>query len=344
MRKNQTFFIKLKKTAFFLLCLIAVSAVLFVRTISSERMDPFGKLLTGILLVICLGIFLWFMLRVYLPGRKLLDAVRSFNKADANRLEIPGGISQEVEAMAGKMSKIMERREMLKLSIEQSKYLALQNQINPHFLYNTLDAIRGDALEMGMINIADVTEALSTFFRYSVSKMDKIATLEEELGNINDYYLIQRYRFGSRLNLEILNQDNEDIYSLCLPRMSLQPLIENAIYHGLEGREEMGSIRIYLQRTQTELLICIVDDGIGMSFEQADILNEMLSSREASVKDAKKKHGGIAISNVNERIKLLFGEKYGLRIFSEEDIGTEVRLIVPAIQRGDYNQTRVLED
>lgn len=81
-----------------------------------------------------------------------------------------------------------------------------------------------------------------------------------------------------------------------------------------------------------------------MSFEQADILNEMLSSREASVKDAKKKHGGIAISNVNERIKLLFGEKYGLRIFSEEDIGTEVRLIVPAIQRGDYNQTRVLED
>ncbi len=255
-----------------------------------------------------------------------------------------GQMSSEIERMKSQAEQIREHTDLLGLSIQQSKYLALLNQINPHFLYNTLDAIRGDALEMQMTQIADVTEALSTFFRYSVSNMDKLATVEEELGNIADYYVIQKYRFGEKLTMKIVNRDQKDIYQCCLPRMSLQPLIENAISHGLEGREEMGEIIVYLQRTPADLQIFVVDDGVGMSYEQTDLLNERLNSPSVPQENLRESGGGIALTNVNERIRLLFGEPYGLRVFSEEDIGTEVRLTVPALSRGDYEQKRISED
>lgn len=308
---------------------------------SNKRHIKLLEIISFILAAICLCFLLTFhylWLLIPIAGNLLI-----FQRLFSIQKDILKSVNEA--ALSEKQAEQIKKHEkILELSIQKSKYLALQNQINPHFLYNTLDAIRGDALEMQMSQIADVTEALSTFFRYSISNMDKLSTVEEELGNIADYYLIQKYRFGSKLNLKIVNQDENDIYQYCLPRLSLQPLIENAISHGLEGREELGEIIVYLQRASSELIVCVVDDGVGMPYEQVDWLNELFQSQTARQKSTKKDSGGIALTNVNERIKLLFGEPYGLRVFSEEDIGTEIRLTVPAITRGEYEQERISEN
>ena len=238
-------------------------------------------------------------------------------------------------AMGGvvrRMDELIERKNVIQLSTRQAEFLALQNQINPHFLYNTLEAIRSDALMIGAEKIADITEALSVFFRYTITNTRNLVTLQEELDNVETYFLIQKYRFEDKLDLEIRFLDDESrLRRMHCPKLSLQPIVENAIFHGIERTKEGGRILIEVEIIDDHYHVSVNDNGRGMSEEQLQKLNEKLyrASVGLVVEEDHKKKGGIALQNVNRRIKLLFGEKYGLVVSSVPGVGTRVEMVLP---------------
>ena len=180
-----------------------------------------------------------------------------------------------------------------------------------------------------------MTEALSTFFRYTISNVEQLVSLEDELRNIENYYVIQRYRFGERINLSIEYDDEDDRDELGkyrMPKLTLQPIVENAIIHGIERKIGRGNIRIKLEATSKRLMITVSDDGVGMDEDRLQQLNRELETPSLDfVNPDREKRGGIAIINVNSRIRLLFGEQYGVTIYSTEGVGTDVEVTLPLI-------------
>ena len=211
---------------------------------------------------------------------------------------------------------------------KQAELDALQSQINPHFLYNTLDSIRGQALMEGAEDIADMTEALSTFFRYSISNRNNVVTLDEELENIRNYFMIQQFRFNNRFQLQILPFPQE-LGEIChLPKMTLQPILENAILHGMEEKIGPGTISIKVVETDSRIIITISDDGAGMNEDTLLHLQAKLRGDEP-VSLKRTRGNGIALPNVSRRIKLLFGEDCGVYVMSTLGLGTDVEITLP---------------
>lgn len=216
---------------------------------------------------------------------------------------------------------------------------ALQSQINPHFLYNTLDSIRSRALLDGQKEIASMTEILAKFFRYCINNHESLVTLREEINHINDYYYIQKYRFEEKLRMEI-KAESEEVFDLYLPKMTLQPLVENAMIHGLEKLVRQGSVIIQIAQTKQKLVITIADNGAGMSMEQLEKLNHRMKSTYFDAGVRGKRNNGIALHNVNSRIRITFGEEYGIHYHSAEGLGTEAVVTLPRIdefRRVKYN-------
>lgn len=228
----------------------------------------------------------------------------------------------------------MDRSNQMTSLRKQAQYLALQNQINPHFLYNTLECIRSEAITNKIDTVANMTQALATFFRYTISDLDKLVPVSAELDNISNYYTIQHYRFGNRLSLKIdMEGDNVQILELFMPKLTLQPVVENAVFHGIEKKAGAGEVIIHLILTQQRLLIQVSDNGIGIEPDILNTLNERLSHKLPSGSSEEK--GGIAVSNVNERIKLLFGDTYGIYIRSIPGKGTDVNITLPIVRHKD---------
>lgn len=241
------------------------------------------------------------------------------------------------------IDKLLRSPQIIDLNKRQAQYLALQNQINPHFLYNTLESIRGEALIAGLDSVAEMTEALAKFFRYTITKVENLVTVEEELENCETYFRIQQYRFGDRLRLHIEcdETEREDIMNCKIPKLTLQPILENSIIHGTELKIGTGNLRIAFEITQKRLLIRISDDGVGMDEETLARLNRRLGRGLNHIADTdEEKKGGIALFNVNNRIHLIFGEEYGMHIYSIEQQGTDVEITIPitAAEDGQINK------
>ena len=263
------------------------------------------------------------MLGLFLEGYSL----SSLDSSDA-------GLSPESERLIQYVKGELDANRLLKLSKRQAQYRALQNQINPHFLYNTLESIRSEALVAGLDSVADMTEALAVFFRYTISKVENLVTVEEELQNCDTYFRIQQYRFGPRLklNIECSPEDKDEIYRCRIPKLTLQPILENGIIHGTEFKIGAGKLTVKLERTDKLLNILVSDDGVGMDETALAALNEKLDqSGRAFQEDKEERAGGVALVNVNNRIHLLFGEEYGLHVFSIPMAGTDVRITLPMI-------------
>ena len=164
--------------------------------------------------------------------------------------------------------------------------------------------------------------------------MENLVSVEEELENCRTYFRIQQYRFGSRLSLSIEcdPEDREEIYGCRLPKLTMQPILENSIIHGTECKIGTGHLSIHLERSGQRLLIRISDDGVGMDEEVLSRMNDRLGkSGQAFASQGSETRGGIALINVNNRIHLLFGEEYGLHVFSMPGVGTDVEINLPAI-------------
>ena len=241
------------------------------------------------------------------------------------------------------MSDMKYNQELLLI---RAKMSALKNQINPHFLYNTLDVIRSYALMQDCREVAEMTEALSTMFRYSISKPDDVVTVEEELDNVKNYFLIQQYRFGDKFRLEIEWEDESDLLRKCiLPRLSIQPLVENSIHHGLERKAGVGKIGVYIYRTEKDLCIRVRDNGLGMDAESLRTLQDRLEHETAlSMQPKKDGKSGIAVVNLNQRLKLFFGEEYGVHVSSLVNVGTFFLITLPLYTRREWAEKVELDE
>ena len=229
------------------------------------------------------------------------------------------------------MEKFLRSPKLMDLNKRQAQYLALQNQINPHFLYNTLESIRGEALIAGLDGVADMTEALAKFFRYTITKVENLVSVEEELDNCETYFGIQKYRFGDRLRLHIEYdpEEYEQIMNCRIPKLTLQPILENSIIHGTGLKLGAGNLYIRFACTQDRLIICVSDDGVGMDEETPAALNRKLGRANDSLGTSEEEKGGIALVNVTNRIHLIFGDEYGMHVYSVPGRGTDVEITIP---------------
>ena len=230
-----------------------------------------------------------------------------------------------------------ENRNLFLASKREAQILALQNQINPHFLNNTLETIRSEAIMNGAVNAGTMAEALATFFRYTISNLDYLVQIEDELENIQNYFTIQHYRFGNKIGIQITyDEEDKNILRLYIPKLIMQPVVENAIYHGIEQKLGAGQVTISISYTKQNLDIMISDDGIGIKdTELSEINNRLWTDSENYGYEKSEKSGGIAIRNVNQRIKLLFGEEYGIWLNSIYGIGTDVHIKLPVVLTPD---------
>ena len=263
-------------------------------------------------------------------GWKLKKALRRYrNDRDPEAvLQMDWGEAPLLNDFFSDLGERLYGEEITKLRQKQAEYLALQNQINPHFLYNALEAIRTDALLADCEDIAETTEALATFFRYTISNVKEYVTFSDELDNAENYFTIQRCRFGDKISME-LELENEQLLEARMPKLILQPLVENAVSHGLEGKLGPGTVRIAVENSDKTLFLRVRDNGVGMPEERVDQLNRQFAEDAGAPTDRQK--GGIALRNVNSRIRLMFGENFGLHIFSAVGVGTECCVTLPLL-------------
>lgn len=198
---------------------------------------------------------------------------------------------------------------------------ALQSQMNPHFLFNVLSSISSLALIEDAPRTQDVIYNLSNILRYTLKKANKIVMLEEELDYVNSYLKLQKIRFADRLNYEI--NINTNINKLKIPFMVVQTFVENSIVHGLENKENGGTIKVYSKDNGERLTICIEDNGTGISREKLNELNQELELKYGNDIDR------IGINNVNKRMAHYYGEDYEISIESKIRKGTLVKIIIP---------------
>ncbi len=217
----------------------------------------------------------------------------------------------------------------IKMLHMQAEFNALQNQISPHFFYNTLETIRAKALDYGGQDIADIVEALAMLFRFRINRTGEMATFREEMSYVDNYMLIQRYRFGDLYRFEAEYDDN-DVRDCILPVLTLSPIVENAIMHGLEKKRGGGTIRLRVTATQSRMLIVVTDDGVGMGPDALEKLQqELYHPRPWSMAKGSASAVPNTLSNLNQRIRHYFGGHYGLHICSTEGVGTTVEVMLP---------------
>lgn len=229
-----------------------------------------------------------------------------------------GRLGEAFNLMITRLNELMRQRERDQEQRRQSELKALQAQINPHFLYNTLDSIIWMAENGNNDEVVEMTAALARLFRSSISESRDTVPLMIEIANIQSYLTIQKMRYQETLNYTI---DIPATLRDCdVPKLILQPLVENAIYHGIRGKEKGGKITVTAAAEGERLIIKVEDDGIGMTEEQ---MNGILEKNPDS------KGNGIGVRNVNERIKLVFGDEYGLSYSSVSGEGTVVTAVLP---------------
>lgn len=236
----------------------------------------------------------------------------------------------DLNIMVDKLKDLILREYTSNMMKKQAELDALQSQINPHFLYNTLESIRGQAIAQGMEDIEIMTKALSDLFRYSISEKGNLVSLEEELKNVDNYLMIQQYRFNNKFI--IVNKVEADTLNYKIPKLLIQPIVENAIHHGLETKIGKGTITIKAYKTSKRLIVNIQDDGLGISHDKLIEINEVLVKGQANLEF---QHSSLRIGliNVNERIKLNFGQDYGLRVYSSIGVGTNVEIVLPHMDK-----------
>lgn len=324
-----------------LLCLGAVLIYLYWNQALTSRN---ALLLFAALFVLTLVLSVLFIRWVYSPLSKVERVLTAMEKG-GNVRDITLSdrdvslFSRTMGQAVAELKKSMDREYEAGILKKQAELDALQSQINPHFLYNTLESIRGNALVEGVDEIAEMTEALSTFFRYSISYTDNIVTLAEELENVRNYFKIQQYRFNNRFTLDVILSDENELLFCRMPKLTLQPIVENAIYHGLEGKMGQGHITIRATGTQSRMIIVVADDGVGMDKETlAKIQNRLWDGKELTEDKREKRRSGIAIFNVSQRIALMFGEEYGVTIASTPGLGTEVTLTLPLQRKQERHE------
>jgi len=267
------------------------------------------------------------------PIEKLSKQVIEFQSNPNVEFEVKSGF--EITTLANGLSSLKKSVEKLldQVRIEQQqkanlKLLMLQAQIQPHFLYNTLASINQLINMKENSKASKMCEALSKFYRLGLSNGKEIITVKEEIEHIENYLFIQKYRYEKDFEYSINIAD--DIMEMNILKLSLQPLVENAIYHGIKNKEDIGMIVISGYKDDNNMILEVFDDGCGMTDDELKQIREKSNSISDEVIDS-----GFGIYNVNSRLKLFFGNEAQLIFDSSKGVYTQVKIIIPLDKLGD---------
>ena len=288
-----------------------------------------------VVFIVLLFLFVLTLINAYISSRitnPIKELEKSVSLLESGDLDAPvyiGGsaeirsLGRSIQGMAMRIKGLMNDIVTEHESKRKSEFDTLQSQINPHFLYNTLDIIVWMIENEKKTDAVRVVTALARFFRISLSRGKSIITVKDELEHVRNYLMIQQMRFKNKFTYEI--DADEGTLELASLKLMLQPMVENAIYHGMEFMDGDGVVQIRAWREAEDLYLRVRDNGLGMTEEQVENL-----FRDSGHVPSKR-GSGIGVRNVNERIQLYFGEGYGLRIESEPDEGTDVIIHLPAV-------------
>lgn len=225
------------------------------------------------------------------------------------------------------MQKVVDeqvQKEKIHTKQREVEFKMLASQINPHFLYNTLETIRMKAKINKEPEIEELVKMLAKIMRRNIQVSDKKVTLKSEVQLIEYYLKIQNYRFGDRIHSQVIVDENVEMDAKVLP-LIIQPFVENAFVHGLESSEDGGNLTVHVSRDMGVIIVNVEDDGVGMDYYELGKLRYAINSGEAAEK------GHIGVSNVNQRLKLQYGEQYGITVDSKKNAGTKITIRMPLI-------------
>ena len=280
-----------------------------------------GAIVTSLLACFCL---VWLTLKRWIaPLKDLRETMLEIASGSQNlRAKETGAyelreVTRQFNAMLDQIDQLMMDIRSQEETTRQYQLQALSSQINPHFLYNTLDTIIWMAEFQDSQRVVQVTKSLATYFRLALNQGKDLICLSDEINHVRQYLFIQKQRYGDKLDYEIA--ENPAFDHLVLPKLVLQPLVENALYHGIKEKEGQGHTKLSVQKQDSGLVIRIEDDGVG--FQDAS------DSSQSQLK-----RGGVGLQNVDQRLKLHFGEDYQMKIDSIPSKGTTVEIYINRIE------------
>ena len=317
-------------------CEWKIIGVCYIDEMITNKVNHIMKTLSVIFLIVVLltVLIIRFFSKLFSnPARELANAMQEFEK-DTNNFEFKSiegtaeitSLTESFEHMVVQIKELVEKVRQEEVTLRKTELKALQAQINPHFLYNTLDAIAWLCEEERHKDAVEMVNSLAKLFRISISRGHELITIEKEMQHAKSYLKIQNFRYKNQFTYSF-DVDEECLNYLC-NKITLQPIIENAIYHGIDRMVDEGKINIGIHQKGDRIIFTVEDNGVGMTEEQCEeILHKDAGDRV-----------GIGIKNVNDRIKIYFGEEYGLTIQSELDEGTRVTISMPKITENDYGE------
>lgn len=241
-----------------------------------------------------------------------------------------GVISESFNEMCDKLNTYIKQVYISKIQRKNAEINALQTQIDPHFLYNTLESIKAKALEQNAEDTAEMIAILGHLFRWSSRTKDKIVYLDQEIEYIKNYLVLQSYRYNQQLEINI---DIKDSYlSYAIPKLILQPIVENVIKHALDNLDRDKLVGIHARKKDSNLELTVYDNGIGITEEKLHEICDKLQTKESQ-----DDFESIGIQNVNQRLLLMFGNGYGLQIRSIENMGTAVKVCIPVMSKEEMS-------
>lgn len=312
-----------------------IVAVSFVDELIEDRLKDCLLLLAGLLLIVLAAT----IVSSVVLSRYISRPIHSLNKAmgefEANAegfsyepvygsLEVTS-LSNAFGHLVIRIQKLMNKVRNEEIVLRKTELRALQAQINPHFLYNTLDSIAWMCEEGRTKDAVEMVNALARLFRISISKGHELISVEKEVEHAKSYLQIQKFRYKNQFQYSFEVQES-CLHYYC-NKITLQPIIENAIYHGLNRMIDEGFIEIRIFEDGDDVVFTVEDNGVGMTKEQCESILH---------KEVKGQTGGIGIKNVNDRVKIYFGEQYGMKIESELDEGTKVSIRMPKLKEDSY--------
>ncbi len=273
---------------------------------------------------------------IYLPIKKLHDMTSTVTANDLQALVTHGNVDEITELglsfniMVGRIRELLDAKVKEQENLKKAELRALQAQINPHFLYNTLDTIIWMTESKKTDQVIEIVRALSSFFRISLSKGRDWITIGEEVERTRNYLIIQKMRYRDILDYRI--EVAEGVTTNTVLKLILQPLVENALYHGIKNKRQGGTIVVRAQPWhENEVLLQVEDNGIGFTPDKlAQLQAELADDSGMPASLEIKLESGYGIGNVNKRIRLYYGKPYGVTIKSEYQAGTCVSIIIPA--------------
>lgn len=277
-----------------------------------------------------------------LPLENTVNALEKFSRGDfavrlkENRCDEIGKLNRIFNKAIKEINELMQKVTQSEILNKEMEFKTLQSQMNPHFLYNTLDTINWLAFKEKQTEICNLVAAISSLIRASISNKKSIITIEQELDYVKNYIYIQHIRYKDRF--DIIYDIDESLLKQAVPKLIIQPIVENAIIHGIENSKNKNLLYISVKRENECIIIIVKDTGIGMTDEKvSELLKEPLNAEG----DEQKAHTNLGLYAVHKRIQLMYGDLYGLTVQSQAGEGTTVTLHIPFTKKQEmfYRQS-----